>query len=151
MASNGKRSAAMARNGKRSAHGTAEAAPLSATLTPEALLTRYNANCVVALDILHVTLDAASRLQRLQLERGEQALSLTEKAMRALSAGDLGDAFTVQAGLTQDALNQSVAYWERIVALSTGARRELSDLLDRQCRMNGIPSPLLFATPLPPT
>jgi hypothetical protein len=151
MASNGKRSA-KARNGERATHHPLEAvAGVAATLTPEALFTRYNANCVVTLDILHVTLDATSRLQRLQLERGEQALSLTEKAMSALSATDPADVFTVQVCLSQDAVNQSVAYWERMVALSTDARGQLLDLLDQQCRVNGIPSPLAFGNSLATT
>jgi hypothetical protein len=151
MAFNGRRSA-KARNGDRATHRSLKAAAgVAATLTPEALITRYNANCVVTLDILHVTFDASSRMQRLQLEHGEQALSLTVNAMSALSATDPADVFTVQVGLAQDALNQSVAYWERMVALSTDARGQLLDLLDRQCRVNGIPSPLPFGNPIAAT
>lgn len=53
-----------------------------------------------------------------------------------------------QVGLGQDALNQSVAYWERMVAVTTDARSQLLELLDRQCQVNGTPSPVPFENPI---
>jgi hypothetical protein len=143
MASDGSCSATKAHEGKRFDRGTA--APPTRT---EALLARYNKTCLVACNILQVALEAASRLQRLQSERGEQALGLTGKPMHALYAGERDDVVTVQSGLTREALTQSVEYWERVSALSADARRDLSDLLATRFPAQLLSSPGV-ADPLP--
>lgn len=134
MAKNGNGRKVSVRRGRRAAAGRSDG-PGAAHADFVAL---YNANCDIARDYAHTTLDAAERLQAIGVERGGQAFELAGRAASAFAAPDGARALAAQSDLARQVIGETLRCMEEVAAVSAEARRELLLLLDRQCRLNGV-------------
>ena len=116
----------------------AEFAKYAKTLTPEQAFEMYRANAKLALDVIENAIESTARLRKLQFEGEEQARSMQKKAARrAAEAPDVQSLMAAGQSTTQEAVEQSMAYWGQMFDLIVEIQKRLFTLVEDQ--MAGVP------------
>jgi len=152
------KSAAAGKPGRKKAKPAAKAAPKSAarapamfalpdaaqlaeyakTLTPEQAFDLYRANAKLALDVIDAAIESTAKMRRLQFEGEESARTMQKKAARrAAEAGDVPSLMAAGQSVSQEAVQQSMAYWGQMFDLVVEIQKRLFALMENQ--MSGVP------------
>ncbi len=116
----------------------AQLARYAKTLTPEQAFELYRANARLALDVIDASIESTARLRRLQFEGEETARTMQKKAARrAAEAGDVPALMAAGQSVTQEAVEQSMAYWGQMFDLVVEIQKRLFALMESQ--MAGVP------------
>jgi phasin family protein len=108
------------------------------TLTPQQAFEMYRANAKLALDVIENAIESTARVRKLQFEGEEQARSMQKKAARrAAEAGDVPSLMAAGQSTTQEAIEQSMAYWGQMFDLVVEIQKRLFALMEDQ--MSGVP------------
>jgi phasin family protein len=98
----------------------------------------YRANAKLALDVIENAIESTARVRKLQFEGEEQARSMQKKAARrAAEAGDVPSLMAAGQSTTQEAIEQSMAYWGQMFDLVVEIQKRLFALMEDQ--MSGVP------------
>jgi phasin family protein len=116
----------------------AKFAKYAKSLTPEQAFEMYRANAKLALDVIENAIESTARVRKLQFEGEEQARSMQKKAARrAAEAGDVPSLMAAGQSTTQEAIEQSMAYWGQMFDLVVEIQKRLFTLMEDQ--MSGVP------------
>jgi len=116
----------------------AQLAKYAKTLTPEQAFELYRANAKLALDVIDAAIESTAKVRKLQFEGEEQARSMQKKAARrAAEAGDVPALVAAGQSVTQEAVEQSMAYWSQMFDLVVEMQKRLFTLMEDQ--MAGVP------------
>lgn len=116
----------------------AQLAKYAKTLTPEQAFELYRANAKLALDVIDAAIESTAKMRKLQFEGEEQARSMQKKAARrAAEAGDAAALMAAGQSVTQEAVEQSMAYWSQMFDLVVEIQKRLFTLMEDQ--MAGVP------------
>ena len=116
----------------------AKFAKYAKSLTPQQAFEMYRANAKLALDVIENAIESTARVRKLQFEGEEQARSMQKKAARrAAEAGDVPSLMAAGQSTTQEAIEQSMAYWGQMFDLVVEIQKRLFTLMEDQ--MSGMP------------
>lgn len=116
----------------------AQLAKYAKTLTPEQAFELYRANARLALDVIDAAIESTAKMRKLQFEGEEQARTMQKKAARrAAEAGDMPALVAAGQSVTQEAVEQSMAYWSQMFDLVVEMQKRLFTLMEDQ--MAGVP------------
>jgi len=116
----------------------AKFAKYAKSLTPQQAFEMYRANAKLALDVIENAIESTARVRKLQFEGEEQARSMQKKAARrAAEAGDVPSLMAAGQSTTQEAIEQSMAYWGQMFDLVVEIQKRLFTLMEDQ--MSGVP------------
>jgi phasin family protein len=116
----------------------AQLAKYAKTLTPEQAFELYRANARLALDVIDAAIESTAKMRKLQFEGEEQARTMQKKAARrAAEAGDVPALMAAGQSVTQEAVEQSMAYWSQMFDLVVEIQKRLFTLMEDQ--MSGMP------------
>jgi len=116
----------------------ADFAKYAKKLSPEQAFDMYRANAKLALDVIENAIESTARLRKLQFEGEEQARSMQKKAARrAAEAPDVQSLMAAGQSTTQEAVEQSMAYWGQMFDLIVEIQKRLFTLMEDQ--MSGMP------------
>ena len=116
----------------------AQLAKYAKTLTPEQAFELYRANARLALDVIDAAIESTAKMRKLQFEGEEQARTMQKKAARrAAEAGDVPALMAAGQSVTQEAVEQSMAYWSQMFDLVVEIQKRLFTLMEDQ--MAGMP------------
>ena len=116
----------------------AQFAKYAKTLTPEQAFEMYRANAKLALDVIENAIESTAKVRKLQFEGEEQARSMQKKAARrAAEAGDVPSLMAASQSTTQEAIEQSMAYWGQMFDLVVEIQKRLFTLMENQ--MSDVP------------
>ena len=116
----------------------AQLAKYAKTLTPEQAFELYRANARLALDVIDAAIDSTAKMRKLQFEGEETARTIQKKAARhAAEAGDVPALMAAGQSVTQEAVEQSMAYWSQMFDLVVEMQKRLFTLMEDQ--MAGVP------------
>ena len=108
------------------------------TLTPEQAFDLYRQNAKLALDVIDAALESTAKVRRLQFEGEEKARSMQRKAARnAAEAGDMPALMAAGQTVSQEAVEQAMAYWGQMFDLVVEIQKRLFTLMEDQ--MSGVP------------
>ena len=108
------------------------------TLTPEQAFELYRANARLALDVIDAAIESTAKMRKLQFEGEEQARTMQKKAARrAAEAGDVPALMAAGQSVTQEAVEQSMAYWSQMFELVVEMQKRLFALMEDQ--MSDVP------------
>jgi phasin family protein len=111
----------------------AQFAKYAKTLTPEQAFEMYRANARLALDVIENAIESTARVRKLQFEGEEQARSMQKKAARrAAEAPDVQALMAAGQSATQEAVEQSMAYWGQMFDLIVEIQKRLFTLMENQ-------------------
>jgi phasin family protein len=111
----------------------AQFAKYAKTLTPEQAFEMYRANAKLALDVIENAIESTAKVRKLQFEGEEQARSMQKKAARrAAEAGDVPSLMAAGQSTTQEAIEQSMAYWGQMFDLVVEIQKRLFTLMEDQ-------------------
>lgn len=116
----------------------AQLAKYAKTLTPEQAFELYRANAQLALQVIDAAIESTAKMRRLQFEGEEQARTMGKRAARrAAEAGDMPSLVAAGQSATQEAVEQSMAYWSQMFDLVVEIQKRLFALMEDQ--MAGMP------------
>jgi phasin family protein len=116
----------------------AKFAQYAKSLTPDQAFEMYRANAKLALDVIENAIESTARVRKLQFESEEQARTMHKKAARrAAEAGDVQSLMAVGQSASQEAIEQSMAYWGQMFDLIVEIQKRLFTLMEDQ--MSGVP------------
>jgi phasin family protein len=108
------------------------------TLTPEQAFELYRQNAKLALDVIDAAIESTAKVRRLQFEGEEKARSMQRKAARnAAEAGDVPALMAAGQTVSQEAVEQAMAYWGQMFDLVVEIQKRLFTLMEDQ--MSGVP------------
>lgn len=108
------------------------------TLTPEQAFELYRQNAKLALDVIDAAIESTAKVRRLQFEGEEKARSMQKKAARhAAEAGDVPALMAAGQTVSQEAVEQAMAYWGQMFDLVVEIQKRLFTLMEDQ--MSGVP------------
>jgi phasin family protein len=108
------------------------------TMTPQQAFDLYRANAKLALEVIDASIESAAKLRKLQFDGEEQARTMQKKAARrAAEAGDVPTLMAAGQSVTQEAVEQSMAYWSQMFDLVVEIQKRLYTLMEDQ--MSGLP------------
>ena len=108
------------------------------TLTPEQAFELYRQNAKLALDVIDAAIESTAKVRRLQFEGEEKARSMQRKAARnAAEAGDVPALMAAGQTVSQEAVEQAMAYWGQMFDLVVEIQKRLFALMEDQ--MSGVP------------
>ena len=108
------------------------------TLTPEQAFELYRANAKLALDVIDAAIESTAKMRRLQFEGEESARTMQKKvARRAAEAGDVPALMAAGQGVSQEAIERSMAYWGQMFDLVVEMQKRLFALMENQ--MSDVP------------
>jgi phasin family protein len=112
---------------------TAQLAKYAKTLTPEQAFELYRANARLALDVIDAAIESTAKMRKLQFAGEEQARTMQKKAARrAAEAGDMPALMAAGQSVTQEAVEQSMAYWSQMFDLVVEIQKRLFTLMEDQ-------------------
>ena len=110
-----------------------EFAKYAKTLTPEQAFEMYRTNAKLALEVIENAIESTAKVRKLQFEGEEQARSMQKKAARrAAEASDVQGLMAASQSATQEALEQSMAYWGQMFDLIVEIQKRLFTLVESQ-------------------
>jgi len=116
----------------------AQLAKYAKNLTPEQAFELYRQNAKLALDVIDAAIESTAKMRKLQFAGEEQARTMQKKAARrAAEAGDMPALMAAGQSVTQEAVEQSMAYWSQMFDLVVEIQKRLFTLMEDQ--MAGIP------------
>ena len=116
----------------------AKLAEYAKTLTPEQAFQLYKANARLALDVIDAAIESTAKMRKLQFAGEETARTMQKKAARrAAEAGDVPSLMAAGQSVTQEAVEQSMAYWGQMFELVVEIQKRLFSLMEGQ--MSGVP------------
>lgn len=116
----------------------AQLAKYAKQLTPEQAFELYRANAKLALDVIDAAIESTAKMRKLQFEGEETARTMQKKAARrAAEAGDVPSLMAAGQSVTQEAVEQSMAYWSQMFDLVVEMQKRLFTLMEDQ--MAGVP------------
>jgi phasin family protein len=108
------------------------------TLTPEQAFDLYRQNAKLALDVIDAAIESTAKVRRLQFEGEEKARTMQKKAARtAAEAGDMPALMAAGQTVSQEAVEQAMAYWGQMFDLVVEVQKRLFTLMEDQ--MSGVP------------
>ena len=111
----------------------AQLAKYAKTLTPAQAFELYRANAKLALDVIDAAIESTAKMRKLQFEGEEQARTMQKKAARrAAEAGDAPALMAAGQSVTQEAIEQSMAYWSQMFDLVVEIQKRLFTLMEDQ-------------------
>ncbi len=115
-----------------------EFASFAKTLTPEQAFDLYLQNAKLALDVIDAAIESTAKVRRLQFEGEEKARTMQKKAARnAAEAGDMPALMAAGQTVSQEAVEQAMAYWGQMFDLVVEVQKRLFSLMEDQ--MSGVP------------
>ena len=115
-----------------------ELATFAKTLTPEQAFDLYRQNAKLALDVIDAAIESTAKVRRLQFEGEEKARTMQKKAARnAAEAGDMPALMAAGQTVSQEAVEQAMAYWGQMFDLVVEVQKRLFSLMEDQ--MSGVP------------
>jgi phasin family protein len=113
-------------------------AAFAKTLTPEQAFDLYRQNAKLALDVIDAAIESTAKVRRLQFEGEEKARTMQKKAARnAAEAGDMPALMAAGQTVSQEAVEQAMAYWGQMFDLVVEVQKRLFSLMEDQ--MSGVP------------
>ncbi len=113
-------------------------ASFAKTLTPEQAFDLYRQNAKLALDVIDAAIESTAKVRRLQFEGEEKARTMQKKAARnAAEAGDMPALMAAGQTVSQEAVEQAMAYWGQMFDLVVEVQKRLFSLMEDQ--MSGVP------------
>jgi phasin family protein len=110
-----------------------EFAKYAKTLTPEQAFEMYRNNAKLALEVIENAIESTAKVRKLQFEGEEQARSMQKKAARrAAEASDVQGLMAAGQSVTQEAVEQSMAYWGQMFDLIVEMQKRLFALMESQ-------------------
>ena len=108
------------------------------TLTPEQAFELYRQNAKLALQVIDAAIESTAKVRRLQFEGEEKARTMQRKAAQnAAEASDMPALMAAGQTVSQEAIEQAMAYWGQMFELVVEIQKRLFTLMDNQ--MSGVP------------
>jgi phasin family protein len=107
------------------------------TLTPEQAFELYRQNAKLALQVIDAAIESTAKVRRLQFEGEEKARTMQRKAAQnAAEASDMPALMAAGQTVSQEAMEQAMAYWGQMFELVVEIQKRLFTLMDSQ--MSGV-------------